>query len=104
MVRGGRAGHDIAVDWWSVGVLCYELLTGASPFTVDSDDNTQSEISKRILKTSPPMPATIASNAKDFIIKLLQKDPSNRLGKCTLSTSEKCRVFKIVLFIYVIAF
>jgi len=35
-----------AVDWWSVGVLTYELLTGASPFTVDGEKNTQQEISR----------------------------------------------------------
>jgi len=35
-----------AVDWWSVGVLTYELLTGASPFTVEGERNTQQEISR----------------------------------------------------------
>ena len=35
-----------AVDWWSLGVLTYELLTGASPFTVDGESNSQSEISR----------------------------------------------------------
>jgi ribosomal protein S6 kinase alpha-5 len=37
------------VDWWSLGVLTFELLTGASPFTVDGDKNTQPEISKYFL-------------------------------------------------------
>lgn len=80
VVRGGKTGHDINVDWWSVGVLCYELLTGASPFTLDSEANLQNEISKRILKASPVMPPIIRSKANDFITKLLNKDPAERLG------------------------
>ena len=35
-----------AVDWWGVGVLTYELLTGASPFTVEGEKNNQQEISR----------------------------------------------------------
>lgn len=80
VVRGGKTGHDINVDWWSVGVLCYELLTGASPFTLDSEQNLQNEISKRILKASPVMPQIIRPKANDFILKLLNKDPAERLG------------------------
>lgn len=73
-------GHDTAVDWWSVGVLCYELLTGASPFTFEGDANSQQEISKRILKTQPPIPKTLGRDVTDFITKLLIKDPKKRLG------------------------
>lgn len=38
--------HNKAVDWWGVGVLTYELLTGASPFTVEGEKNNQQEISR----------------------------------------------------------
>ena len=69
-----------AVDWWSVGVLTYELLTGASPFTVEGEKNTQQEISKRILKSEAPMPGFLSDDVKDFILKLLVKDPRKRLG------------------------
>ncbi|XP_017770517.1 PREDICTED: ribosomal protein S6 kinase alpha-5-like [Nicrophorus vespilloides] len=80
VVKGGTQGHDIAVDWWSVGVLTYELLTGASPFTVEGEKNTQQEISRRILKTVPPIPESLSKYAADFISKLLVKDPKKRLG------------------------
>lgn len=80
VVRGGTVGHDIAVDWWSVGVLTYELLTGASPFTVEGERNTQQEISRRILKTTPPIPETLGQDVADFISKLLVKEPRKRLG------------------------
>ncbi|XP_064483785.1 ribosomal protein S6 kinase alpha-5-like isoform X2 [Ornithodoros turicata] len=80
VVRGGSTGHDFSVDWWSVGVLTYELLTGASPFTVEGERNNQAEISKRILRSQPPMPEHMSQDAKDFIQKLLVKDPRKRLG------------------------
>ncbi|XP_075741478.1 ribosomal protein S6 kinase alpha-5-like isoform X2 [Rhipicephalus microplus] len=80
VVRGGSAGHDFSVDWWSVGVLTFELLTGSSPFTVEGERNNQAEISKRILKSQPPIPDRITGDVKDFILKLLIKDPRKRLG------------------------
>ncbi|XP_044293108.1 ribosomal protein S6 kinase alpha-5 isoform X4 [Varanus komodoensis] len=80
IVKGGEAGHDKAVDWWSLGVLMYELLTGASPFTVDGERNSQAEISRRILKSEPPYPQEMTALAKDIIQCLLMKDPKKRLG------------------------
>jgi len=86
VVKGG--GHDIAVDWWSLGVLTYELLTGASPFTVEGDRNTQPDISKRILNLEPMMPDFLNPDVKDFILRLLVKDPRKRLGGGPLDAEE----------------
>uniref|UniRef100_A0A3Q1BHN6 Ribosomal protein S6 kinase n=1 Tax=Amphiprion ocellaris TaxID=80972 RepID=A0A3Q1BHN6_AMPOC len=69
-----------AVDWWSLGVLMYELLTGGSPFTVDGDENSHTDIAKRISKKDPPFPKDMEPLAKDLIQRLLVKDPKKRLG------------------------
>ncbi|XP_014771299.1 ribosomal protein S6 kinase alpha-5 [Octopus bimaculoides] len=80
VVRGSSAGHDFSVDWWALGVLTYELLTGASPFTVDGERNSSKEISKRILEKHPPIPQHFSPATKSYIISLLHKDPTKRLG------------------------
>ena len=61
-------------------MLTYELLTGASPFTVEGEKNTQQEISKRILRCEPPMPDFLSKDVSDFILRLLVKDPRQRMG------------------------
>ncbi|MEQ2239806.1 Ribosomal protein S6 kinase alpha-4, partial [Ilyodon furcidens] len=76
----GKTGHGKSVDWWSLGILMFELLTGASPFTLEGERNSQSEVSKRILRCDPPFPSMIGPVAKDLLRKLLVKDPHKRLG------------------------
>uniref|UniRef100_A0A7N8XZU6 Ribosomal protein S6 kinase n=1 Tax=Mastacembelus armatus TaxID=205130 RepID=A0A7N8XZU6_9TELE len=76
----GKAGHGKSVDWWSLGILMFELLTGASPFTLEGERNSQSEVSKRILHCDPPFPSIIRPTAQDLLRKLLVKDPHKRLG------------------------
>ncbi|XP_023132113.1 ribosomal protein S6 kinase alpha-4 [Amphiprion ocellaris] len=76
----GKTGHGKSVDWWSLGILMFELLTGASPFTLEGERNSQSDVSKRILRCDPPFPSMIGSTAQDLLKKLLVKDPHKRLG------------------------
>lgn len=67
VVMSPPPGHDLRVDWWSIGVLAIELLTGQSPFSKDGQDNahnTQKEISLRIQNDEPQMPGEISSEAK----------------------------------------
>uniref|UniRef100_A0A8C2B9I2 non-specific serine/threonine protein kinase n=1 Tax=Cyprinus carpio TaxID=7962 RepID=A0A8C2B9I2_CYPCA len=77
-----------AVDWWSMGVLMYELLTGGSPFTVDGDENSHSDIAERIMKKDPPFPKDLGPLAKDIIQRLLIKDPKKRLGSGPLGAQN----------------
>ncbi|XP_021274833.1 calcium-dependent protein kinase 28-like isoform X2 [Herrania umbratica] len=66
-------------DVWSIGVITYILLCGKRPFW----DKTEDGIFKEVLKNKPdfrrkPWP-TISNSAKDFVKKLLVKDPQARL-------------------------
>uniref|UniRef100_A0A668ANB7 non-specific serine/threonine protein kinase n=1 Tax=Myripristis murdjan TaxID=586833 RepID=A0A668ANB7_9TELE len=75
----GKSGHGKSVDWWSLGILMFELLTGASPFTLEERGTPKRGV-KRILRCEPPFPSMIGSTAQDLLRKLLVKDPHRRLG------------------------
>uniref|UniRef100_A0A1I8B3A1 non-specific serine/threonine protein kinase n=1 Tax=Meloidogyne hapla TaxID=6305 RepID=A0A1I8B3A1_MELHA len=87
-------GYTQVVDWWSFGVIAFELLTGCSPFTVDGDQNSTSDIAKRILTKRVPFPKTMDISARELIFALLNKDPNKRLGfKEGLEEIKKTKFF-----------
>ncbi|KAH9812180.1 Serine/threonine-protein kinase gad8 [Teratosphaeria destructans] len=71
-------GYTKAVDWWTLGVLVYEMLTGLPPFY---DENTN-EMYRKILAEplTFPGPEIVPPAARDLLIKLLDRDPTRRLG------------------------
>jgi len=80
IVQGGEGGHDMAVDWWSLGVLLFELLTCESPFAPSGEDNSQKDISRRILYSSPSIPLDISQPCQQLMVALMHKSPEERLG------------------------
>eukprot|EP00357_Protocruzia_adherens_P026640 CAMPEP_0114984716 /NCGR_PEP_ID=MMETSP0216-20121206/7434_1 /TAXON_ID=223996 /ORGANISM="Protocruzia adherens, Strain Boccale" /LENGTH=632 /DNA_ID=CAMNT_0002346889 /DNA_START=214 /DNA_END=2112 /DNA_ORIENTATION=+ len=67
-----------ASDWWSLGVLLFEMMVGAPPFYNQSTDKMYELIKNADLRF--PMKQEISPSAKDLISKLLTKDPTERLG------------------------
>ncbi|CAF3713175.1 unnamed protein product [Adineta steineri] len=72
------AGHNKCTDWWSLGILLFEMLTGVTPFNPDGKDN---EIHGRILAGKITWPTNLINEVtKAFIKKLLTQNPDKRLG------------------------
>lgn len=75
-------GHSFGVDWWTLGILTYELKTGRPPFM----DKNHHKLGKLIKKAKVYFPDPIkhkiemSENMKDFITKLLDRDATKRLG------------------------
>lgn len=75
----GRGGYDEKVDWWSVGVIFFEMIIGYPPFYADEPKITCQKILnwKRTFKV--PKDAKISSSATDLIYKLVC-DKEDRLN------------------------
>lgn len=71
-------------DMWSVGVICYVLLSGLSPFMGDHDGETMTNILKVEYDFDDECFDEISDLAKDFIEKLLLEDQEERM------TAEDC--------------
>ena len=74
-------GYGYSVDWWALGVVTYVLLTGKQPFTYPRTDD-QMEIMKRIVDNAYHIsfPPYVSHTAKSFVLGLLERIPSRRLG------------------------
>ncbi|XP_009328252.1 PREDICTED: myosin light chain kinase, smooth muscle-like [Pygoscelis adeliae] len=71
---------SFSTDMWSVGVICYILLSGESPFQGDNDMETLSNITAARWDFEEETFSEISQQAKDFISQLLRKDPCRRLS------------------------
>ncbi|XP_034241669.1 caM kinase-like vesicle-associated protein [Thrips palmi] len=66
-------------DMWSVGVICYVLLSGLSPFMGDTDIETMANVTIAKYDFEDEVFNDISEDAKDFIAKLLVKEKENRM-------------------------
>ena len=69
-------GHTKEVDWWSLGILLYELVVGIPPFYSQNVNEMYSKIQHGVLR----FPPFLSDACKAFIVALLHRDPTKRLG------------------------
>ncbi|XP_056591083.1 calcium/calmodulin-dependent protein kinase type 1 isoform X1 [Triplophysa dalaica] len=70
--------YSKAVDCWSIGVIAYILLCGYPPFYDENDAKLFEQILKAEYEFDSPYWDDISDSAKDFIVHLMEKDPSLR--------------------------
>jgi tRNA A-37 threonylcarbamoyl transferase component Bud32 len=69
-------GHDLAVDYWALGILIFEMIVGAPPFYAEDP----MEVYEKILSGNPPLPTFFTKNLSDLVKKLLRSQQGKRLG------------------------
>lgn len=72
-------GYDKSVDWWSLGVIFYEMVTGISPFKM----NTKVDLDKHHYSKKLIMPNNLTQELKNFLYTLIEANPKKRLGSGT---------------------
>lgn len=74
-----KTGYGKAVDWWTLGSIIFEMLTGIPPFYT----NNRQDLFEKIKFSHPKYPMNLNPLTRNILEGLLQKDPTKRLGsKC----------------------
>jgi len=82
-------GHGTAVDWWSLGTLIYEMLTGLPPFYSQNINI----MYQKILNGELRYPSYVSAEAVSLLDGLLQRDPLKRLGTRTCAADIRAHAF-----------
>ncbi|KAG7440874.1 AGC/Akt protein kinase [Guyanagaster necrorhizus] len=69
-------GYNKTIDWWTLGVLLYEMMSGLPPFYDEVTDKMYEKILRDPLVFGPE----IGDEAKSILTSLLNRDPTQRLG------------------------
>ncbi|XP_077232836.1 putative serine/threonine protein kinase IREH1 isoform X2 [Tasmannia lanceolata] len=86
-------GHGTTADWWSVGVILFELIVGIPPFNAEHPQKIFDNILNRKIPW-PRVPGEMSPEAQNLIDKLLTEDPSQRLGARGTSQVKQHLFFK----------
>jgi len=78
VVKG--TGHNASVDWWTFGILIYEMLYGVTPFRGVNRDSTFENINKKQISFPEHKRGGISKDCKRLMKSLTHRDPRKRLG------------------------
>lgn len=85
--------HGYAADWWSVGVILFELITGTPPFNAECPQSIFANILNQKIPW-PAVPTDMSFEARDLIESFLIHDPDQRLGANGASEVKAHSFFK----------
>jgi serine/threonine-protein kinase Psk1 len=85
-------GYGKACDWWSLGAMACDLMTGKPPF----GGGNWTKIQQNIMHAKLNLPYFLSPDAKDLLTRLLRKEPRKRLGvqKGDINVIKKHRFFR----------
>ncbi|KAH9763390.1 putative serine/threonine protein kinase IREH1 [Citrus sinensis] len=86
-------GHGTTADWWSVGIILFELIVGIPPFNAEHPQQIFDNILNRKIPW-PRVPEEMSPEAHDLIDRFLTEDPHQRLGSGGASEVKQHVFFK----------
>ncbi|XP_015793229.1 serine/threonine-protein kinase LATS1 [Tetranychus urticae] len=92
-----RTGYSQSCDWWSVGVILYEMLVGHPPFLANTPEETQNKVINWKSTLRIPIESELSRDATDLILKLCC-GPEDRLGKNGADEIKKHAFFSSIDF------
>ena len=95
IIKGQMVGYGKSVDWWALGILIFEMMSGYPPFY----DNEPMGIYKKIIASIIEFPKFFDVKAKDVIRKLLNPDLTRRMGVHDVSLFF---YFKIIFLVWIV--
>ena len=85
-----RKGHNTGADYWGIGILIFEMMTGSTPFVDPTGRQDTRVVINNILRKDISFPSGVDKSTRSLIMKLLNRNPSKRLG-CLEGGGEQIR-------------